>query len=116
MMEVRLRPGVPGCITMALTAMTLGLLPILMRMGERHFVARMDNAGFESRAGARVAWADVQRVQRMVGRVQGLKMSDEFLLFTSQGRFSLPFWRIENAEEVMAFAATRLRHHHPQGQ
>jgi len=101
--EVRLRPGVPGCVTVPLAILTLGLLPLLMRMGEKHFLARVDSRGFESRGGTRVAWGELQRVERVVGKVQGRTMSDEYWLYTAKGRFSLPTWRAENAAEVMAF-------------
>lgn len=103
MIEVRLRPGVPGCISVPLTILTLGLLPVLVRMGERHFIARVDGEGFESRGGVRVAWSEIQRVERAVGKVQGMKMSDEYLFYTARGRFSLPVWRAQYAQEVMAF-------------
>ena len=103
MVEVKLRPGVHGCIMWPLAIATLGLVPLLMRMGEKHFIARMDDSGFETRGGMRVAWSEVERVQRTVGKVQGLKMSDELLVFTAKGRASLPIWRIENGEEALAF-------------
>lgn len=103
MVEVRLRPGVHGCITVPLAVMSLGLVPLLMRQGERHFIARMDENGFETRGGARVAWTEIERVQRTVGKVQGMKMSDELLIFSPKGRASLPVWRTENAEEALAF-------------
>lgn len=103
MVEVRLRPGVPGCITVPLAIMTLGLVPMLMRKGERHFLARMDEEGFETRGGTRIAWSEVERVQRTVGKVQGMKMSDELVLYTRKGRASLPTWRTENADEVLAY-------------
>ena len=108
MLEVRLRPGVPGCITIPLAIMTLGLVPLLMRMGERHFIARMDEEGFETRGGTRIAWSEVERVQRMVGKVQGMKMSDELVLYTGKGRASLPTWRAENAEEALAWLQRHL--------
>ncbi len=103
MVEVRLRPGVPGCVTLPLAVLTLGLLPVLMRMGEKHFIARVDEGGFTSRGGTRVQWSELQRVERVVGKVQGMQMSDEFLFYTAKGRFSLPLWRMENAGEVKAF-------------
>jgi hypothetical protein len=101
--EVRLVPGVHGCISVPLAILTLGLLPILMRMGERHFIARVHAAGFESRGGARVAWSELQRVERVVGKVRGMRMSDEYLFYTTKGRFSLPSLRMDNAQEVMTF-------------
>ena len=103
MVEVKLRPGVHGCITWPLAIATLGVVPLLMRMGEKHFIARMDDDGFETRGGMRVAWNEVERVQRLVGKVQGMKMSDELLVFTARGRASLPTWRIENGDEALAF-------------
>ena len=103
MVEVRLRPGVPGCVTIPLAIMTLGLVPLLMRMGERHFIARMDEEGFETRGGTRIAWNEVERIQRTVGKVQGMRMSDELVLHTRKGRASLPTWRTENADEALAY-------------
>jgi hypothetical protein len=103
MVEVRLRPGVPGCVTVPLAIMTLGLVPLLMRKGERHFIARMDEEGFETRGGTRIAWSEVERVQRTVGKVQGMKMSDELVLHTRKGRASLPTWRTVNADEALAY-------------
>jgi hypothetical protein len=103
MVEVELRPGVHGCVTLPLAIMTLGLVPLLMRMGEKHFIARMDEQGFETRGGLRVAWSEIERVQRTVGKVQGMKMSDELVVFTSKGRVSLPVWRTENAGEALAW-------------
>jgi hypothetical protein len=35
--EVQLRPGVSGCVTVPLGCLTLGLVPLLMRQGEKHF-------------------------------------------------------------------------------
>jgi len=102
-MEVDLRPGVHGCIYWPLAVMSLGLIPLVMRMGERHFIARMDEHGFETRGGARYAWSDIARVQRTVGKVQGVKMSDELLVFTGKGRVSLPSRRIVNGEEATSY-------------
>jgi hypothetical protein len=63
----------------------------------------MDEEGFETRGGTRIAWSEVERVQRTVGKVQGMKMSDEFVLHTRKGRASLPTWRTQNADEVLAY-------------
>lgn len=107
MVEVKLRPGVHGCITLPLAIMTLGLVPLLMRVGARHFIARMDESGLVTRGGTRIAWNEIERVQRTVGKVQGMKMSDELLLFSPRGRASLPIWRTENAEEALAWFMSR---------
>ena len=90
MVEVKLRPGVHGCVTLPLAILSLGLIPLLMRKGEQHFIAHMDEQGFTTRGGLRVAWSEVERVQRTVGKVQGMKMSDELLVFSPKGRASLP--------------------------
>ena len=103
MIEVKLRPGVHGCVLWPLAILSLGLVPLLMRQGERHFIARMDEQGFETRGGLRVAWNEIERVERTVGKVQGMKMSDELLVFSPRGRASLPTWRTENAEEALVF-------------
>ena len=102
-MEVRLRPAVPGCVTVPLAILSLGLIPLMTRRAERHFIARMDDQGFETRGGRRIAWSEVERVQRTIGKVRGVELSDELLVYTSKGRFSLPTWRIDNAEEALAY-------------
>ena len=40
----------------------------------------------------------MRRAQRRVGKVQGVALSDGVLLFTEQGRASLPTWQAGNAE------------------
>jgi hypothetical protein len=51
-----------GCVLALVTVLTLGLYPLLRKMGEGHFIKRMDETGFETRAGQRFAWSDVRRV------------------------------------------------------
>ena len=106
-MEIDLRPPMNGCLLALVTVLTLGLYPLLRRMGEGHFIRRMDETGFETRAGKRFAWNDVRRVQRTLGKVQGVALSDELVLFTDQGRASLPTWRAGNAEGAVDYL---LRH------
>ena len=106
-MEIDLKPPMNGCLMALVTVMTLGLYPLLRRMGEKHFIRRMDEAGFETRDGRRFAWSDVRRVQRTVGKVQGVALSDELILFTDRGRASLPAWRAGNAEAAVDYL---LRH------
>ncbi len=48
MIEVQLRPGVPGCVTMPLGCLSLGLVPLLTRWGEGHFARHMDERGVET--------------------------------------------------------------------
>jgi hypothetical protein len=104
MIEVRLRPGVPGCVTVPLAIMTLGLVPLAdaqganvisslgwTSKGSRPAAARTSPGARSSASSAR--WA----------KVQGMKMSDELVLYTRKGRVSLPTWRTENADEALAF-------------
>lgn len=107
-MEVRLVPAVRGCITVPLTILTLGLWPVLQRFGERRFVARLDEAGFESRGGTFVGWGDVERVEHVVGVMGRTTLSEEYWLHTSKGRFSLPIWRTGNAAEVLDYFGAHI--------
>ena len=97
-MDVDLQPPMSGCLIALVTVLTLGLYPLLRQMGEKHFIRRMDETGFETRGGTRIGWNEVHLVQRTVGKVQGVRLSDEILLFTDRGRASLPTWRAANAE------------------
>jgi hypothetical protein len=107
--EVQLRPGVHGCISMPLGCLTLGLMPLLVRQGEGHFIRRMDEAGIETRNGKRVAWGEIGRAQRTTSRIgSGGNLSDEILLFFPGGRVSLPLWRTVNAEESLGFLLAHL--------
>ncbi|WP_114952602.1 hypothetical protein [Sphingosinicella terrae] len=103
MLEVKLRPGVHGCIYWPLAVISLGLIPLAMKSAEKHFIARMDEEGLWTRGGRRIAWGEIERLERTVGKVQGIKMSDEVLVFTRQGRVSLPMWRMENMEEALVY-------------
>ena len=114
MIELKLRPGTPGCVRVPLGCLTLGLMPLLSNLGTRHFVKRMDELGVETRGGKRVAWGDVTRARRVRG---GLKsntgtvlatLSDEYLLESPSGRVSVPLWRTENATEVRDFMLAHL--------
>lgn len=107
-MEVELKPGVPGCVFLPLAVISLGLVPLAMRLGERHFIARMDDDGFVTRGGTRIAWREVTGVQRVVGKVKGVALSDEFQLRTARGKASLPVWRARNGEEAMNYLLARL--------
>lgn len=107
-MEVKLRPPFHGCLIALLSLMTLGLFPLLRRMGERHFIKSMSEDGIVTRGGRRIAWADITHVRRTIGTVQGVAMSDEFKLRSRKGSASLPTWRAANAEEAQAYFLAHL--------
>jgi hypothetical protein len=109
--EVQLRPGVHGCITVPLGCLTLGLVPLLMRQGEGHFIRRMDEDGVETRKGKRIAWGEFGRAERVrsrMGSSSSGSLSDEILLYAPQGRVSLPLWRTVNAQEALEYAVAHL--------
>ena len=106
-MEVKLRPPFHGCLIALVTLATLGMYPLLRRMGERHFIRRMDDAGVETRSGKRIAWSELTGVTHVVGKVEGVRFSDEYVLNSEKGKVSLPLWRVENANEALEFM---LRH------
>jgi hypothetical protein len=108
--EVQLRPGVHGCVSVPLGCLTLGVMPLLVRQGEGHFIRRMDEAGIETRNGKHVAWGEIGRAQRTTSRIgtSGGTLSDEILLYGPSGRVSLPLWRTVNAEEALSFLLAHL--------
>ena len=111
MVDVQLRPGVSGCITVPLGCMTLGLFPLLRKMGERHFIRRMDEDGVETRGGTRIRWDEFRHVQRVASRMgsgSGGSLSDEYLLDSPRGRVSLPLWRTVNGEEARDYLFAHL--------
>jgi hypothetical protein len=129
MVEVELRPGVPGCVTLPLALMSLGTIPLLMRWNERRFVRRMDEQGVETRGGKQIAWQEFTRIERAqssmrAGRTAlqtrtsndlygpaGHGLSDEFLLASPKGRVSVPLWRARNRDAVRAFTLEHLPAH-----
>jgi hypothetical protein len=112
MIDVQLRPGVSGCITVPLGCLTLGLMPLLQHMGERHFIRQMDEEGVVTRGGTRIAWSEFKHVRRVISRMghssAAGSMSDEYVLDSPRGRVSLPLWRTVNAQEARDFALTHL--------
>jgi hypothetical protein len=108
MIEVQLRPGVSGCVTGPLGCLSLGLVPLLIRSGERHMAKQMDDAGIETRGGTRIAWNEFTSVRRVQGRMKGNTLSDEYILTSPKCRVSVPIWRTINAEEVRAFTLSHV--------
>lgn len=107
-MEVKLRPPFHGCLIAMISLMTLGLYPLLRRMLEKRFIARMDDAGVQLRSGRRIAWANFTSVERVTTSMHGARLSDEYVLRGQEGRASLPLWRAENAAEARDYLLRRL--------
>ncbi len=118
MIEVRLRPSVPGCVTMPLGCLTLGVFPLLTRLSERHFVCRMDESDVETRSGKRIAWDEITSITRVRSTMYGATLANEYILTSPQGRISIPLWRTVNAEEVQAYTLDHVPPHllTPQGE
>ena len=106
-MEVTLKPPFGGCLMLLITVVTLGAYPLLRRMSERHFIARMDDYGFETRAGKRVNWSEVSQIEHVLGKVNGVRMSDEYVVRSPQGRSSLPVWRATTGTEALDYLIQR---------
>jgi hypothetical protein len=109
--EVQLRPGVHGCVTVPLGCLSLGLVPLLTRWGEGHFIRRMDEAGVETRNGKRYAWGEfgpIERVRSRMGSGSSGSLSDEYLIYAQQGRDSRPLWRTVNAQEASDYLLSHL--------
>ncbi|MCC7426952.1 MAG: hypothetical protein IT557_08620 [Alphaproteobacteria bacterium] len=107
-MEITLRPPFHGCLIAMISLATLGLYPLLRRMAERRFIARMDDAGVELRSGRRMAWGDFTSIERVTASMHGAQLSDEYVLRGPAGRASLPLWRAGNAAEARDYLLRRL--------
>ena len=88
--------------------MTLGVFPLLVSLGERHFIRQMDEAGVVTRGGRRIAWNEFTGIVQSKGQMNSTVLSDEYLLKSSKGKASLPTWRAENAAEAKAFLFQHL--------
>jgi hypothetical protein len=89
------------------TVITFGTYPLMRRYMERHFIARMDDDGFETRSGKRVRWAEVSRIEHVVGESKGARLSDECLVWSPQGRSSLPMWRATDGRQALEYFVQR---------
>lgn len=107
-MDVTLRPPMHGCLIALISVWTLGLYPLLRRMGERHFVRRMDDTGVVTRGGRQIRWEDLTSVRHAVTQVKGFKTSEEYLLEAPKGKASLPVWRTANPGELRDYMLKRL--------
>lgn len=107
-MEITLRPAPFGCLRAGLGIMTLGLIPLLLRRQQGRFIRIMDDAGFETRGGKRITWAEVTAVERVQGRMNNAVLSDELVFRTPKGTVSLPLWRAVDPAAVREYALRRL--------
>jgi hypothetical protein len=110
-MKVELRAPMNGFLIALVTLMTLGLYPLLRRAGERHFIIGMDDAGIRTRGGRKIAWGEIIGTERVVAKVNGIQMSDEYVIRSARAKASLPLWRAANAREARDFFLDRV----PQG-
>ena len=115
--EVQLRRGVRGCVWYPVGCLTLGLAPLLARLGERHFVRRMDEHGVETRGGKRIAWSQITNITLTRGVVGagpsvygggGSTVSSEYILTSPQGKASIHLWRTATQDEVRAFTLAHV--------
>ena len=106
-MEVTLRPPMRGRAMVLVDVITLGTYPLTRRLLERHFIARMDDAGFETRGGKHVAWSEVSRIKHVVGEPHGANPSDEYVVWSTKARSSLPVWRAANGTEALDYLIQR---------
>ena len=110
MIDVQLRPGVHGCITVPLGCLTLGLMPLLEHLGERHFIRQMDEQGVVTQGGTGspgmssstyggwfLRWETVRRARCRTSTFW-IRRVDE----------SLPLWRTSNAQEVRDYALAHV--------
>jgi hypothetical protein len=107
-MELLLRRQPPGYIYWPLTLMTLGLVALLILLGERHFIRRMDTTGVFTRGGRRIAWKEFTAIERSQGMMKDNVLSDEYILKSSKGKVSLPIWRTENWKEALVYMSQHL--------
>lgn len=108
-MDVQLRAPLGGCVMALVTVMTLGLYPLLRRLGERHFIRRMDDTGVVTRGGKRVAWDAFTGIRQVTTTMTGDgSLSNEYVLKSKQGTVSLPLWRAANAQEAGDYLLRRL--------
>jgi hypothetical protein len=109
--EVLLRPPLGGCLMVLVSVVTLGVYPLLRPLLERHFIARMDDEGFETRSGKRVSWSEVERIKHVIGEMKGAKLSDEYAVWSPQGRSSLPVWRAQDPKGALDYLIQRAPQH-----
>jgi hypothetical protein len=92
-----------GCLFAFFALMTLGTVPLLLRMGEWHFIRRMDDAGLETRGGRRIAWSDVTGIRRVIGTMNGAQIANEIIVRASRRKASLMLSRCINGAEAEAY-------------
>jgi hypothetical protein len=87
---------------------TVGVYPLIRMRVERRYVHEMDDAGFVTRAGTRVAWSAITRVRHISREMDGRVMSEEYEIRSPQGRSCLPISRIGNVREVLDYFIQRV--------
>jgi hypothetical protein len=119
MIEVQMRRGVAGCIWYPLGCLTLGLVPLIARWGQRGFARRMNEQGIETRGGKWVPWAQITGIRRAQTRVGGPSVYGGggrtayygYVLTSPQGNVEIPLSHAANEEEVRAFTLAHLPQH-----
>lgn len=107
-MDVPLHRATSGCLWWPAVIASFGLVLLITKMVERSFVARMDDDGFTTRGGKRIAWREVTSVRRVQTLLNGRLASDALRLTSARGSVSLPLSRTDNPAAVYDYAISRL--------
>ena len=99
-MEIDLRPPMGGCMMAFIAVATFGVYPLILFLVGRRYVRTMDDDGFTTRAGKRVRWGEITKIEHIKREMDGRQMSEEFFIRSPHGRSCLPLSRIGNIQEA----------------
>ena len=101
-MDIRLAQN-RGCVWVAGSVFSLGLLPLLMRRNARRLPAQLTEEAMVLRNGERIPWGQVTRVATNHVYLNTRYIRTEYVLTHTRGRVVLANDAIQDADHVMAF-------------
>ena len=105
-MEVQLRP--PGCLHRLGTALSFGLLPVLLRSQQTQYPASLSEDSMILRSGVRIPWSAFKRYRATELYVRGIHMNTQYELWHSSGRVYFAARQIEDPDAVVRFILAHL--------
>jgi hypothetical protein len=110
-MDIELYPRPVGCLIIFLGLISFWIIPLMIRSRESVFPKQLSEEGIVTRAGKKVAWSELKKVQHLRYRLNtGGAVMEEYNFKTPKGRICFFSNRIKNFDAVMDYVWVKVPH------
>lgn len=105
-MDIQVKP-LPGCNSVFLGVLSLGIAPLIIKIQERRWPASVDEQGLTTKSGKQIAWQDFTKAVKVIQNTQGT-MTERYDLHYADGVVPIVVYRLENGPRVLDYILEHL--------